>query len=272
MGCDDLLVITDHKPLTKIFGDRTLDEITNSRLFSFKQQALPWHFEIEHMPGCRNFFSDAASRNPTNPPDEEDDDDNIDDVLAAIHKPAITNLRSITWDIVRDHTTKDVTMVKLVGHIQRGFPDCRQKLEAELMQYWDHRDNLLVIDDVVLLNERVVIPPSLRQEALQSLHAAHQGTTSMIERAKTGIFWPGITSDIQRIRQHCSSCNRSAPSQPKTPLIEPWIPSTPFESIACDYFHFRGFYYFVAADRLSGWTEQSRIKSGTDEARSKGLC
>ena len=111
-----------------------------------------------------------------------------------------------------------------------------------------------------------------KMKHLQSLHSAHQGITSMTERAKAGIFWPGITSEIQRIRQHCSSCNRSVPSQTKTPPIEPWIPSTPFKAIACDYFHFRGWYYFVAADQLSGWTEQSRIKSGTDKAGSKGLC
>ena len=32
-GCQDLLVVTGHKPLTKIFGNRTLDEISNTRLF-----------------------------------------------------------------------------------------------------------------------------------------------------------------------------------------------------------------------------------------------
>lgn len=40
-GCDDLVVVTDHEPLVKIFGDRTLDEITNSRLFRLKQRTLP---------------------------------------------------------------------------------------------------------------------------------------------------------------------------------------------------------------------------------------
>ena len=35
-GCDNLIVVTDHKPLVKIFGDRTLDEISNSRLFRLK--------------------------------------------------------------------------------------------------------------------------------------------------------------------------------------------------------------------------------------------
>ena len=40
-GCEDLIVVTDHKPLVKILGDRTLDEITNTRLFRLKQRTLP---------------------------------------------------------------------------------------------------------------------------------------------------------------------------------------------------------------------------------------
>ena len=63
-GCQDLLVVTDHKPLTKIFGDRTLDEISNTRLFRLKQRTLPWHFRVEHLPGTTNLAADAASRYP----------------------------------------------------------------------------------------------------------------------------------------------------------------------------------------------------------------
>ena len=46
MGCDDLTVVTDHKPLIKILGDRRLDEIVNTRLFRLKQRTLPWKFSI----------------------------------------------------------------------------------------------------------------------------------------------------------------------------------------------------------------------------------
>ena len=53
-GCDDLLVVTDHKALVKILGDRTLDEITNTRLFRIKQRTLPWYFQIRHLPGRTN--------------------------------------------------------------------------------------------------------------------------------------------------------------------------------------------------------------------------
>ena len=69
LGCGDLTIATDHKPLTKIFGDRTLDEIQNTRLFRLKQRTLPWCFNIIHLPGRSNYAADAASRHPAQSPD-----------------------------------------------------------------------------------------------------------------------------------------------------------------------------------------------------------
>ena len=73
------------------------------------------------------------------------------------------------------------------------------------------------LDCVVLYNDRIVIPPSLRSEVLRSLHSAHQGTSSMTSRAEASVYWPGITSDIHNMRARCSQCNRMAPSQPNPP-------------------------------------------------------
>ena len=64
-GCENLLVVTNHKPLVKIFEDRTLDEISNSRLFRLKQRTLPWCFDIQHLPGKSNHAADATSRHPS---------------------------------------------------------------------------------------------------------------------------------------------------------------------------------------------------------------
>ena len=59
------MVVTDHKPLVKIFGDRTLNEIQNTRIFRLKQRTLPWLFEVQYMPGKTNLAADAASHYPT---------------------------------------------------------------------------------------------------------------------------------------------------------------------------------------------------------------
>ena len=45
-GCKDLMVVTDHKPLVKIFGDRILNETQNTRIFRLKQRTLPWLFQV----------------------------------------------------------------------------------------------------------------------------------------------------------------------------------------------------------------------------------
>ena len=64
LGCNDLVVVTDHKPLTKLLGDRRLDEIDNPRLFRLKWRTLIWRFKMEYQRGCSNPFADAVSRKP----------------------------------------------------------------------------------------------------------------------------------------------------------------------------------------------------------------
>ena len=67
LRCDNLIVATDHKPLTRIFSDRSLEEITNTRIFHLKQRTLMWRFKIIHIPGKLIPASDATSRNPAKP-------------------------------------------------------------------------------------------------------------------------------------------------------------------------------------------------------------
>jgi hypothetical protein len=38
LGCDDLIIAVDHKPLLKIFSDRSLEDISNSRLRNLKEK------------------------------------------------------------------------------------------------------------------------------------------------------------------------------------------------------------------------------------------
>ena len=77
---------TNHKPLVKLFGDRTLDEISNTRLFRLKQRALPWKFKIQYVPGKQNPFADATSRHPSQADSEDDDEEpaSVIEILAGL--------------------------------------------------------------------------------------------------------------------------------------------------------------------------------------------
>ena len=268
-GCQDLLVITDHKPLVKIFGDRTLDEIHNTRLFRLKQRTLPWRFRVEHLPGKTNVAADAASRYPAMDADVSTLTiaDQSEVLMTAAISKETEDITTISWPLIAEETMKDPVLSILLNAVAIGsvcdFPS--------LSDYVRYKDSLYITDGVVMYQDRVIIPSSLRETVMKNLHSAHQGTSSMLSRAQTIIFWPGITKDIETVRSRCHECNRNAPSQAAT-ISEPAIPpSTPFEQIFADFFEFGGHHYLVAGDRLSGWSEIFSTPTGTSWSGARGL-
>ena len=65
LGCDNLVVATDHNPLLGVLNNRHLGDIKNERLLSLKEKTLPYRFSIFHIPGQKQKAPEANSRKPT---------------------------------------------------------------------------------------------------------------------------------------------------------------------------------------------------------------
>ena len=118
---------------------------------------------------------------------------------AGIHAEVAANLvdiaQAVSWRMVREVTKADPVMSRLrqeveEGHLRDGDSTARP-IPAEIANYGKHMDNLSVQDDVILYNNRRVIPEKLRERVLDTLHSAHQGSSQMWNRAGTSVFWPG---------------------------------------------------------------------------------
>ncbi len=94
----------------------------------------------------------------------------------------------------------------LAQFIKAGFPSSRENVPESLQQYWQYRDRLSCADSVILMDGRVLVPATLRHEVLRALDAAHQGTSRMSSRTRSIVFWPGITTDIETVRNRCQEC------------------------------------------------------------------
>ena len=275
-GCDDLLVVTDHKPLVKILGDRTLDEITNSRIFRLKQRTMPWYFEVAHLPGKTNSAADATSRHPSHSTYAEQAsvslcstmDSAEQSIVAAIRNDA-TSFTALSWERIVKETGSDPDMCLLMESIEQGFLD--SKSNKTVASFWSFREALYNSEGAIMYKDRVLIPPTLRNEVLRNLHSAHQRVSALESRALSIVFWPGMSTAIQATRDRCSACNKIAPSQAATPPAPIEMPSTPFESVFADFCDYGGWHYLIVGDRLSGWVEMHRTPSGTTESGALGL-
>ena len=277
LGCKDLTLATDHKPLIKILSDRCLEDIHNPRLLKLKEKTLLYRFKITYVPGNSNNVADATSRYPVENtskmcsyienicidyPSSQPDTENYTHGLVTASLSGIDDLKSVTWERVREATLNDPAMMDLLHAVQDGLNPGSDGFPSHLRDYNKHWIHLSTVDTVVLYKERVVIPPSLRQEVLENLHSAHQGIRSMTARADASVFWPGIHPAITQLRLRCSACNKISPSQPNAPPEPLLYPEYPFQCLCADYFSYGGENYLVIVDRYSNWPVVMKAKYG----------
>nr|CAH8830390.1 unnamed protein product [Trichobilharzia regenti]CAH8830393.1 unnamed protein product [Trichobilharzia regenti] len=79
---------------------------------------------------------------------------------------------------------------------KRRFPD-----------FYKRRDEISVHPEGFLcLNDRIIIPQTLRYAILDDLHSAHLGADKMKSLARLTCWWPEIDADINKRSKSCSSC------------------------------------------------------------------
>ena len=166
-GCDNLVIVTDHKPLIKIFGDRALDEITNSRLFRLKQRTLPWRFEIRHLPGTSNHAADATSRHPSQSSTENTvslGSPSFPDIAELALMNTIRNdtqeLGAISWSLLATETAADVSLRPPLRSVKQGKPIASD--DPTLTSLRPICKSLYAEEGILLYQDRVLVPPSLQ--------------------------------------------------------------------------------------------------------------
>ena len=274
MGCPDLLVAVDHKPLLGVFNSRDLQSIKNPRLRNFKENTLAWRFSITHVAGKWTRAADALSRQKQNmspllahireqTPSPHGHWESADTACRVASIQTVNNLKSVTLDDIRTASLLDQQYQDLIKIVKQGFPDKRNKTEpAHLREFWEVRHRLYELDGVIYMDKRTVVPRLLRKLVMDHLHAANQGVTGMRFRANQTVYWPGLDRSINIHRANCKDCTERAPSQPAEPIVLTPSPSHPFQQICADFFHIGGHGYLSTVDRFSGWPSIYHFKPG----------
>ncbi|XP_052131667.1 uncharacterized protein LOC127751723, partial [Frankliniella occidentalis] len=100
------------------------------------------------------------------------------------HLPSPVNLKlisplikpPITVDEVSEHSLKDPTLLKVFDLTYHGWPEHNPFPDhSELTSYFKLRDEISIQQKCLMMGNRVIVPPSLRGQALTILHMGHPG-------------------------------------------------------------------------------------------------
>ena len=259
-------VHSDHKPLESIMKKPLCT--APPRLQRMLLQLQKYDITVKHVSGKSIPVSDALSRQHLSTVD------NMSEEFEASVNTIMENLpvRDEKMNMIRQKTQEDEQMKQVKNHIRNGWPETKDKCHTLAKEYWNHRDELTIIDDIILKGERILIPKAIREIFLENLHEGHIGVEKSLQRAKTAIFWPGITNDIKDRAAKCPTCIAHLPSQSKETMISHEIPNRPWQKVGTDLFDWNNKQYLITVDYYSRYFELDELHSTTSNAIIKKLC
>ena len=107
---------------------------------------------------------------------------------------------------IKKETATDQTMKTLFSTIRRGWPETRKQAPCEIYDYWNYRDELTEVDGILLKQDKIIIPLSMRGKMLERIHESHMGIEKSKRRARDIMFWPRMNEQIEAIVSKCKTC------------------------------------------------------------------
>ena len=134
-------------------------------------------------------------------------------------------------------------------HILEGWPESQERGPDSNKEFYSFPYELFAIDGLVLKGTNsIIVPEKLRQNALNK---PHLGTSKMIVRARTCVFWPGLNGDIKQLCKSCEVCSKFSAKQPSESLRNDLVCTKLWDTLAWNLFEFHGKLFAIIVDRYS---------------------
>jgi transposase InsO family protein len=252
----EVTVHTDHKPLESIFLKPI--SLAPPRLQRMLLRLRMYTLKVTYVGAKSVLLADTLSRMVR--PGRDVAIPNLDVSIAQVLTIKPSRLESL-----REETKSDATLAKLSDLIKHGWPKAIQEIDDDLKPYWCFRDELAVLDGLVMKHQRVVVPKALRMQTLERLHDGHQGVSSTLQRARRQVYWPQMQDEISAMIDHCDKCQIHAKKKPRVP--EKQISTTrPMEQIGVDIMVWKNRSALVVVDYFSGYLTVDHLVSETAES------
>ena len=258
-------VKTDHKPLVPLLSTKHLDNMP-PRVLRFRLRLARYNYTISHVPGKYLYTADTLSRAPITSPADTDANNTTTEEAEALMEMCVSHLPASTDKINVYHTSQaaDPTCSTVINYCHHGWPD-KNEIDQTPIPYWTVRGELMVHDNLLLRGSRIVVPRSLQKETLQKLHQGHQGIQRCRLRARSFVWWPAISQQINDLVKRCPECVRDFTPR-REPLMPTTLPDYPWQRVGSDLFQCKGANYIVVMDYFSRYPEVIKLRTTTSTA------
>ena len=150
---------------------------------------LDYQLEVMYQLGTKMHLSDALSRLTSH--NDNSKAKSIPGLDITVHDVQVFT-EILPLEKIKRVTENDPDLKTLKQYIQDGFPVNRSDCVELVQGYFGFREELAIVNGLIVKGHRVVIPSQLHDEALKLLASSHMGIVKTKDRARTSFFWPNM--------------------------------------------------------------------------------
>lgn len=155
----------------------------------------------------------------------------------------------------------DKFLQSIISFMSHGWP---KSIDKQFVNVYANQQDLEIIDECLLFQDRVVIPEKMQDEILKLLHGNHAGVVKMKRLARRTVYWFGINTHIEKFVADCDVCTSMA-IVPKHNITSKWTATIrPVSRIHIYFFHFEHRTFLLIVDSFSKWLEVEWMRKGTN--------
>ena len=225
---------------------------------------MRYFYQIVHVPGKDLSTADALSRAPLSrslTKDEKQPNDELNLYVSHVIDCLPTTERRLQE--IRLHQDEDEICSSLKEFCREGWPD-KHRLKFARLPYWQYRGEITVQQGTLMKGDRVIIPSALRLDVLDKIHTGHQGIQKCRERAKSGVWWPGLSKQIEDLVKECPTCIKTKVNRAE-PMIPSQLPERPWQKVGTDLFDWKGQEFVLVVDYFSRYCEIGVLWKSTSQ-------
>ncbi|KAJ8038504.1 hypothetical protein HOLleu_15949 [Holothuria leucospilota] len=229
----DFTVITDHKPLTTLFN--LPYSKPSARIEKWILKLQQYTYRVIYRPGKGN-PADYLSRHPLNTTSSElETDEHVNFILTSA-VPKAVKLEEIQSAVDKDELLSTCKRAHAQNTWHKEIAKAPASIKYQLQRLHNVKNEITVTQSgIVLRDNRIVIPSTLRKRIVQLAHDGHQGIVRTKQLLRQKVWFPGIDAFVEDMIKTCIPCQATYVPHQQPPLNMSPLPESPWSELSADF-------------------------------------
>jgi transposase InsO family protein len=245
------------------------------RAEGFALRVCNYDFDMEHIGGDKNIadapsrlvFDDSEAKYPGEIGHELDNGD-WPSVVAHIEDDNENDydIGYVTLNELKVESQRDPIIKLLKKQLEKKSDE---KWPQEILWYRQRRDEMRIVGDLLIIENRILVPETLQDRLLEIAHRGHPKASTMMGALKERVWWLYMKRDIDKVVSECELCKLTQKTENPIPMRMSTLPTEVWSHVAVDFFgplkNFGNIYIMVIADYFSRFLVTKVVKSTSAE-------